>query len=170
MEDGTFQERDRRHPIGRAIFVFAGGTSKRYQEFVEKANSPQCEYAKGMDFLSRLRGYLEIVGPNPRDNEFVGYSKYIYRAVLLNAALKLHGLTQTHIDDGVLRAFLTVGGYRHGARSLRAIVDMSSVHKRGRFGVSSLPPDTQMDLHVNATEFLRIARGPNHHEMLSGQA
>ncbi|GIH11468.1 hypothetical protein Rhe02_95350 [Rhizocola hellebori] len=169
MEDGTFQERDRRHPIGRAVFVFAGGTSKRYQEFVEKATSPQAEYAKGMDFLSRLKGYLEIVGPNPRDSEFVGYSKYIYRAVLLQAALKIHGLAGASLEEGVLRAFLTVGAYRHGARSLRAIVEMSDVHKQGTFGVSSLPPDTQLDLHVNAAEFLRIARGPTHDEVLTGQ-
>jgi hypothetical protein len=99
----------------------------------------------------------------------VGYSKYIYRAVLLNAALEMHGLTGSAIEEGVLQAFLTVDGYRHGARSLRAIVDMSSVHKRGTFGVSCLPPATQLDLHVNAADFLRIARGPSHDEVLSSQ-
>lgn len=157
MQDGTFQERDSKHPIGRALFVFAGGTVSTYHDFVARATAEDTRHAKGLDFLSRLSGYLEIVGPNPRNGDFVDFSKYIYRAVLLRRELKSRGITK--IDDEVLSAFLRVSRYRHGARSLRAIVGASTVSPGGRFVISWLPPETQLDLHVDANEFLRRARG-----------
>ena len=33
MQDGVFREGDSIHPIGKAIFVFAGGTSSTFKEF-----------------------------------------------------------------------------------------------------------------------------------------
>lgn len=33
MQDGTFREGDSIHPVGKAIFVFAGGTSSTFKEF-----------------------------------------------------------------------------------------------------------------------------------------
>ena len=33
MQDGVFREGEAMHPIGRAIFVFAGGTRSSFQEF-----------------------------------------------------------------------------------------------------------------------------------------
>jgi hypothetical protein len=62
------------------------------------------------------------------------------------------------IDGGVLRAFLDVGGYIHGARSMEAIVQMSSLAGKPRFERSSLPARQQLGVHVDADEFLRLVR------------
>lgn len=63
------------------------------------------------------------------------------------------------IDDGVLRAFLAVEDYIHGARSMQAIVEMSTLSGKPRFERSSLPARRQLALHVDAGRFLELVRG-----------
>ena len=69
MQDGVFRVGGSLHPIGKAIFVFAGGTSSTYQQFCGEEIEDATEYkrftnefkdAKGPDFISRLRGYVKI--------------------------------------------------------------------------------------------------------------
>jgi hypothetical protein len=60
------------------------------------------------------------------------------------------------IDPGVLRAFLEVRSYRHGARSLETITAMSTLHDKSRYERSALPAADQLDAHVDAREFLAI--------------
>ncbi|WP_224733634.1 hypothetical protein [Streptomyces sp. PSKA30] len=162
MQDGKFQEEQITHHVGRCIFVFAGGTSKNYEEFLAKAST--FKNAKVVDFASRLRGYVDIVGVNPLQGSIVDLRVLARRAVLLDEFLRRAGIKEDKggrkdVDDGVIEAFLTIQNYRNGTRSMEAIVDMSRLHKGGRFGNSSLPPETQLQLHVDASEFLRIARG-----------
>ncbi len=84
MQDGRFQSGQITHPIGKSIFVFAGGTSYTFQTFgIRKPDKPDTndlmeiqEYElnmnkyndfalkKGPDFKSRLNGYLNILSPN----------------------------------------------------------------------------------------------------------
>ncbi len=66
MQDGLFLDRGALHPIGQAIFVFAGGTCDTYQEFAAHPALSDAEFksAKGPDFLSRLRGALDIPSLN----------------------------------------------------------------------------------------------------------
>jgi hypothetical protein len=66
MQDGKFLDRGAPHPIGQAIFVFAGGTCDTYREFsahpgMDATAFKQC---KGPDFLSRLRATLDIPSLN----------------------------------------------------------------------------------------------------------
>jgi hypothetical protein len=165
MQDGTFQRGEILHPIGQAIFVFAGGTSSRMADFADNT-SARFRLAKGTDFMSRLKGHVDIVGPDPRggDPEADPYHR-IRRAVLLRSILfrDLRGLftkdgeiDRLNIDSGVLRAFLEVGSYRHGARSLESIVAMSTLHGRSRYERSALPAGDQLDAHVDAREFLSL--------------
>jgi hypothetical protein len=71
MQDGSFLEGQVTHPIGRAIFVFAGGTCDRMEEFGAKLeddpykNEKLFKVVKGPDFKSRLKGFINILGPNP---------------------------------------------------------------------------------------------------------
>lgn len=61
MNDGTFKQGDMIHPIGKCIFVFAGSVKKTFEELeVDKDKSK----VKGSDFISRLRGFVNIVGIN----------------------------------------------------------------------------------------------------------
>ncbi len=84
MQDGKFQDGQITHPIGKSIFIFAGGTSYTFNTFgIEKPKEPVSKEAidlknyeialnsyndfilkKGPDFKSRLNGYLDIQGPN----------------------------------------------------------------------------------------------------------
>ncbi len=165
MQDGSFQQGQVVHPIGKAIFVFAGGTSARLEDFAAN-RSAEFRLAKGPDFVSRLKGHVDVVGPDPRagDPEADPYYR-LRRAILLRAILlrdrpnlfEHDGPTaRLNIDAGVLRAFLEVGRYRHGARSLETIVTISALHGKSRFERSALPAAEQFDAHVDAREFLAL--------------
>jgi hypothetical protein len=68
------------------------------------------------------------------------------------------GEPHLHIDEGLLRAFLLVPEYIHGARSMEAIVQMSSLAGKPRFERSSLPASQQLAVHVDAGAFMRLVR------------
>jgi len=157
MQDGAFIEGGIIRPIGPAIFIFAGGTHATMASF--KARAVEIPGAKATDFLSRLRGYVDILGPNPRDSNDRTF--VLRRALLLRALLQLRapGLLRSgrlDIDPGVLRAFLDVTTYVHGARSMESIVDMSALSGRLRYERSALPPRHQLGLHVDPDEFLAL--------------
>lgn len=162
MQDGMFREAGTFHPIGPAIFVFAGGTSASLSEFVTAGDDIVAKAAKKPDFLSRLRGFLNVCGPNPQDD---ADSAYLLRRAFLLRSLLMRKAPQTvregrlQIDEGVLRAFLRIDRYTHGARSLEAIVDMSALAGRPRYERASLPPRQQLALHVDARQFLELVRG-----------
>lgn len=64
MQDGAFKDGETMHPLGRAIFVFAGGTSSTFAEFAggnpdDHTPSHDFKDAKGPDFVSRLRGSVQ---------------------------------------------------------------------------------------------------------------
>jgi hypothetical protein len=80
MQDAEFFDVSHKHPFGKCIFVFAGGTHTSFDDF--KKWCPADESApwtpsptqpwhqsfkdiKVPDFISRLRGFLNIKGPNP---------------------------------------------------------------------------------------------------------
>jgi hypothetical protein len=159
MQDGSFKDGPSTHPIGKAIFVFAGGTSKTYAEFAGRGQS-EFRKAKGPDFASRLRGYVNVLGPNPvsNDDRFV----MIRRATLLRSQLKrkvghIFGRKcRPQIDEGVVRAFLKVPQYKHGARSMEAIIDMSTLSRLKKFEQAALPPREQLELHVDADSFSKL--------------
>ncbi|MGE3316138.1 MAG: AAA family ATPase, partial [Planctomycetaceae bacterium] len=176
MQDGTFQEGQITHPIGKCVFVFAGGTSYRYEEFgkaperlapsdVEqelkawrKNFEIDFERKKGPDFKSRLSGYLDVLGPNPRENVPCDLTYPVRRALLLRVHLKVAEHDRLIIDSGVLNAFLQIKKYRHGARSLQKIAEQLRQSSRTgmEFSRSDLPSRQQLDLHVDADAFLTI--------------
>ena len=61
-----------------------------------------------------------------------------------------------NIDEGVLRAFLHADAFRHGARSMEAIVDMSTLTGKASYERSSLPARSQLEMHVDAEAFLAL--------------
>jgi hypothetical protein len=157
MQDGAFIEDGIVRPIGPAIFIFAGGTHPTMASF--KARAVEVPGAKATDFLSRLRGYVDILGPNPRDRSdrtFVLRRALLLRALLQQRAPGLVSGGRLDIDPGVLRAFLDVTTYVHGARSMESIVDMSALSGRLRYERSALPPRHQIGLHTDPDEFLAL--------------
>ena len=158
MQDGEFAEGEVTHPLGPAIFVFAGGTSASFAEFAD-SDDHETRYAKKSDFISRLRGSMDVLGPNPAGP--ADAPVILRRALLLHALLRQsvpHIFTgdRLNIDEGVLRAFLHADAFRHGARSMEAIVDMSALTGKASYERACLPAPSQLTLHVDAEAFLRL--------------
>ena len=164
MEDGVFRRGQVTHPIGQAIFVFAGGTSHRMEAFPHAGITEEAFRAlKGPDFVSRLKGYVNVLGPNPREDE-ADPRHLLRRAIWLRAILErdhprlFDERGELRIDSGVLRAFLETTEYGHGGRSMEALVAASRLAGEVSFQRSSLPPEAQLDLHVNGREFLSLVQ------------
>ncbi|WP_321508180.1 RyR domain-containing protein [uncultured Methanoregula sp.] len=168
MQDGEFRDGENMHPLGKAIFVFAGGTCQSFDEFrhgprevnAKSDHSLLLTAAKGTDFISRLRGYIDIKGCNSigTNDRFM----VIRRAMLLRSLLArntghlIDADGVAAIDPCVVRAFLKVPQYLHGVRSMEGIIDMSQLAKKRRFSQSALPSNEQLALHVDADRFMRL--------------
>jgi hypothetical protein len=122
---------------------------------------------KGPDFVSRLRGYVDILGPNPRPSPEADPYYVIRRAILLRAMLRREqeqlfhhegGRRVLNMDPAVLHAFLETRQYRHGARSMESLLSMSLLAGKQQFERSSLPAEAQLSLHVDAEDFLALVR------------
>lgn len=160
MQDGAFAQDGNNRPIGPAIFIFAGGTHATMDSF--KARALELPSAKATDFLSRLRGFVDVLGPNP-DSEG-DHTFHLRRAILLRAVLQRNAPQifrgeEMLIDDSLLAAFLDVPAYLHGSRSMEAIIEMSAISRSLAFERSSLPAVHQLALHVDADAFMRIVEG-----------
>jgi len=164
MQDGTFQQGQINHPIGRAIFVFAGGTSHRMEDFGTDLDEVERRTAKLKlpDFISRLKGFLNVLGPNPLEGISDPYF-IIRRAIILRVLIELNvphiinedGPTrQVQIDRGILRALLETKRYKHGVRSMESVLAMSMLTGQSSFERSNLPPEGQLNLHVDGRDFL----------------
>jgi len=219
MQDGEFKEGEAIHPIGNAIFVFAGGTRYTFENFEnnlhnndsvadysssaaknagthclkqiakakenEVSNNPEKEDGdqakkafrdtKGPDFVSRLRGFINVMGPNRQhikddcDDAFIIRRAQLLRVLLENdktASGLFNSKKELSIDDGVLRAMLNVTKYNHGTRSMIALVEMSRLEGKNRFDLSALPVKKQLDMHVDADEFLFLTKKERYQSML----
>jgi hypothetical protein len=173
MQDGEFKHGDLKLKIGSPILVFAGGTSSSYREFTRKdrkeTDKEGFQSAKGPDFVSRLRGFVDTTGPDRRnegDDVFIIRRAVILRSIIETSYKNLLGKhKEAQIDRGVLNALLRVPRYEHGVRSIEAIFEMSRVGSAQRFEKSSLPPRDQLEMHLfrgkevdSAVEFVRLLR------------
>jgi hypothetical protein len=185
MQDGRFQDGQLSRPIGKCIFVFAGGTSNDFQSFSprnpsasmgasnqqtpdEKQRWEHFKARKGPDFVSRLSGFLNVLGPNQRQmfsdritrtlrNDSTDVSFPLRRALFVRAKLAKHRDQPLLIDRGVLTALLEVGRYLHGSRSLENILEQLRQSSRsGSILRSDLPPSLLLSLHVEPEEFGRL--------------
>ena len=191
MQDGEFKEGEASHSLGKCIFVFAGGTKFSFEDFERplrgademNASSSQKEFdnfraAKGSDFISRLRGFINIMGPNPNIRNGETDSAYIIRrAKILRTTFEITPKTkqlinakgELQIDQSVLRAMLNVPEYRHGNRSLTAVIDMSHLANKTQFDMSSLPTPEQLDMHVDAKLFMWMAAKERFYTLLPAE-
>jgi hypothetical protein len=181
MQDAEFVDRGTPHPIGQSIFIFAGGTCKSFAEFAKPFDAPQTpkdhkdfkdfKDAKGPDFISRLRGTLDIPGLD-LDLNFDAYgptdafpceSAILFRrASILNHQLgeKASGLIGAdkvcRVSPPVLRALLYLPRFDHGNRSFEALLDMSHLVDAKKFTPSMLPASNHASLHANAGQLTQL--------------
>jgi ATPase family associated with various cellular activities (AAA) len=186
MEGGTFKHPDEGvFRLGRGIFVFAGGTTPRYDLFV-KAGSAKTEEAskafrsaKGPDFLSRLRGHINVKGINAAaaGSGQEGDSLYpLRRAIILRSLLERTGLITevdniAQIDGSLLNALLilrtrgTRKSFRYDTRSLKTVIDMC-LRLHGRIEKASLAPPDVLDMHIDSTDlYEEMAKHPDHEDV-----
>jgi hypothetical protein len=64
------------------------------------------------------------------------------------------------VDQAVTYAFLNVKQYKHSARSMESIINMSLLDGKRLFEQSSLPSKHLLDLHVGSDEFISLVRRP----------
>jgi len=152
MQDGRFRDGMGEHPLGKCILVFAGGTAATFEEFANPADATEFKNIKGPDFLSRLRGTISILGPNPKGSQD---KNYILRRALLLCSLIGRKMQGIQVSPVIIRAMLLVPSYHHGARSMEAILDMSRP-EMGRLEPAALPFNTQLSLHLDADAFIRL--------------
>jgi hypothetical protein len=169
LQDGVFGDRGLSHPVGGGIYVFAGGTCRSFAAFCE-SSSQQNREAKKPDFISRLRAYIDIKGPNGDPNLVEDELYTVRRAFLLHTFLGRHASQlarrgKYQLEPGVLDAFLRTTAYCHGVRSLESIVRMSVLRGKRKYELSALPPEHLLAMHVDARDFLAFTR-LEHREML----
>jgi len=126
-----------------------------------KSRAVEIPGAKATDFLSRLRGFVDILGPNPsdeKDETFLLWRALLLRAVLRGKAPRLFTSDRLNIDPGVMRALLDVERYLHGSRSMESIDDKNSISGVLRYERTSLPAVHQLGLHVDPESFLGLVR------------
>ena len=189
MQDGTFQETQLNHPIGKCVFIFAGATSSTFQHFgppdpgkadarvrpaaAEKLRDLEHRWSqfvlrKGPDFRSRLSGYLNVLGPNPRQAcDESGGSRHwaddpvdrcfpIRRALFIRNQFKLQDQQRLSMDQGVLRALLEIPRYKAGARSLEFLCQQLRAGAAAVARRSQLPGHGLLDMHVDAARFWQL--------------
>ena len=187
MQDGVFRRGDQIEPLGKCIFVFAGATSPTYQDFgpvnpletsavLEPEDLAEAErrwrafvLKKGPDFKTRLAGYLNVLGPNPRQIVEVerGVKRLvddpfdvcwpIRRALFIRGQFRLGPDSRLTIDAGVLRALLEVRRYLAGSRSLEFLCNLIKTKDLPESGLrSALPGSELLGMHVDAAKFWAI--------------
>jgi len=159
--------------------VFAGGTHETFESFNSSGEDKTFKETKGPDFVSRLRGFINIKGPNPA-SRFAGKdtgknltceqlpdqdtAHLIRRAIMLRIIIERSHphLIQPETDmasisSSVIHGFLRAGKFLHGARSLEAIVVMSNLVNVRHYGVAQLPTNDLLQLHVTP-DFLSLVQ------------
>jgi hypothetical protein len=169
MEDGEFQAGPLNHRIGGAIFVFIGSKFKSVGEFEEEVYDEDSQvYAqKGKDFLSRVMGRLSVRSVNPGEplNDDACKLAYVFdrmmtiRSMLDKIFPKLRlEPSGYNLSEPLSRALLEVSEYKHNKRSIRKLLELSSIGDRQNFDRSDLPSAAQLEAHVPAQEFLDLVR------------
>ena len=161
MQDGEYTLDGRTMTIPGAFFVFAGGTAPSFPEFLpdDEESTQEFQRVKGPDFVSRLKGILNIKGPNP--TSVTDRRHIIRRALLLRNLFERQAQNfcdpetgKVHISPALLRALLRVSEFRHGSRSMEFIVGMSRKAGISRYSPSCLPLAEQLDIHLDVSDFM----------------
>ncbi|MDD1012716.1 hypothetical protein [Pseudomonas rubra] len=164
MQDGLFRGKNGDYRVGRAIFLFSGGTAATFKEFAGPASKKASnDETKLRDFLSRLRGNLNVSDINTNSAKAPEQLKTLRRAALLRTFLQekakpimvecSDGTVRARIHPKVIDAFLHAN-YVHGVRSMEAIIQMSNWID-GYFVPASLPSKDQLMIHITDKSFLR---------------
>lgn len=163
MQDGEFQEGKEVHPIGKAIFVFAGGMTYTMGHFEEKMKEYENIAKKGPDFLSRISCSLNVFGPNRKpykedeqwmkegDKSDICFS--IRRALFIRSLLG-SDVKPIEIDLHLLRSFIRIDIFKNGSRGLERLLKSLAVHNDRKIEMSDLPSKEIIHMNVDYKKFI----------------
>jgi hypothetical protein len=117
MQDGVVSVRGTNLSVQKAVFMFAGGTAESLDEFNLRGQlSPETYRARKVpDFVSRLRGAIDIGGINGR-----GDARIVSRALVLR---RIFEKRPNMINDQQIGLLLTNGHFVHGVRSMLTLLE-----------------------------------------------
>ncbi|KAK0867746.1 hypothetical protein LTR87_014462 [Friedmanniomyces endolithicus] len=173
MRDGQFTDRGSVHNLGSPLMFFLvnheGGSdtdepfppptpsSPRTTDFRQR---PNLDLSLLMDYL---HGLVRVAGPNQasaKDKTFPVRRAMMLRHILGQKHPQLIVNGRMNVEEGVLHALLLVPRYKHGLHSLEKIISTSRLSGRTKFDVSALPPEEQIQLHVDGKIFMSHLRAP----------
>lgn len=151
MQDGAFLHNSETVAIRKAVFIFSGGTAASFNEFEEHQQRDPIEYRnkKVPDFISRLRGFIDIQGINQLESD-----RAVRRAIVLNRLLDnrwpdRRGKHTFPIKPDLVEHLLSHVHFVHGVRSMEAILEMSSFGRHRKLGLEQLPDEELKKLHLS---------------------
>lgn len=145
MQDAEYWDGRTRRALGKSVFAFVGGTWPTAEAFSKWVDDPLSVPLKGRDFHGRLDRALQIPSvevPAEGEPPTRGCPR-LNRAIALRPSLR----RLEYIDRNVAE-FLLTARLRHGMRSLKAIIEASSLQRTNHFSCRHLPPRAVLQIHV----------------------
>ena len=166
IRDGLFSDKGQMRSLGHPLLFFLVNQEAPRREQNLTANGPSFGDDQAKDesvLLDYLHAVIHASGPNQAGTHDKMYS--VRRAMMLRYMLKqkfprLEREGIISIDEAVLQALLFVPTYKHGLRSLDKILTTSRLSGRTKFDVGALPPEEQIQLHVDGQVFMSHLRSP----------
>lgn len=168
MRDGSFNDNGTYRKVGQCLLFFLINEDAQTNELAPTPTASEfresrLRRADDSEILDKLHGAIHLRGPNQIGSQDKLYS--VRRALMLRQLLKerhpalfING--QVKIDDAVLHALLFGPAYKHGVRSLDKIISTSRLSGRTKFDIPALPPEEQIQLHVDGPKFMSALRSP----------
>ncbi len=151
MQDGVVFHPGKPIELKRAVFVFAGGTSDSFEEFPD-AHVGYFRGAKGPDFVSRLRSYVNVSGVNEWPYRRVRRATVLRLAIerVASGLLDEKGVVPIKsMPDEFIDQVVSVGRFVHGSRSVEALVEMATFPNSKEFTEKDLPAPEVLLGHVD---------------------
>ncbi|KAK4505285.1 hypothetical protein PRZ48_003248 [Zasmidium cellare] len=166
MRDGLFSDRSHVRSLGHPLLFFLVNQEAPSLESTPTPTAGEFKERHSIDdslLMDYLHGVVRIAGPNQQSSNDTMFS--IRRALMMRQMLKqkfphLEVNGAIKIDEAVLHALLLVPSYKHGLRSLDKILSTSRLSGRTKFDISALPPEEQIQLHVDGRIFMSFLRSP----------
>ncbi|OAP58293.1 hypothetical protein AYL99_07383 [Fonsecaea erecta] len=164
MHGGRIQDRGELQHVGPAIILLGSSFTtslEKFKDFSKDNSEDRKVLPRAQEFLSCLHAFVNVIGLDKVDEPDVLYP--VRRAVVLRALLeerepKLKMGEGISIDQSVLDGLLLTPTYRHGLRSLKAIIALSKVTGKRHFERAALPPEAQLGLHLDYPTFMECSR------------
>lgn len=167
MEDGEYYANNTSHNVGSCIFVFAGSNAQSWSDFVATASAGyddggSSDLSKITDFISRISGYINVLGPNKDGDDNKSYK--LRRSVFIRKSIeKNYNINKDehfHMDEDILRALINVDCYKHGNRSLSKLIEQFKINSGDSKHIKKYCIPNQLDLYVDKSSFEEILKSP----------